>query len=198
MTTHTEQISELEDRLIVELGYKRVEQFFYPANLSIISQRDLSDDAEKALIYSIIDRESRKPVEYVVRFPAPEVTSEVETGLPEAVKTYFTYRCQGARRDLRILLKRIKYGRIIGLIILAVLVVIGFYLFSLHVDDIFGGTIIIFCWVVLWDPIDLFHHQYLIQKGIIRIELKRIIHGTVRVEPAPVRLDGMPEHSKNL
>jgi len=158
----------------------------------------LSDDAEKAMIYSIIDRESKKPVEYIVRFPESEVTPEVEAGLPKAVKTYFTYRCEGARRDLRIILKRVKYGLIIGLGLSAVLLIFGFYLFSQHTNDVFGqvivGSIVIFCWVALWDPIDLFLHEYLIQKGMIRIGVKRVIHSTVRVEKARVGPDGMPEH----
>ena len=110
MTNYIEQIREFDDRLVVELSYKRVEQFFDSDDPSIINQRDLSEDAEKALFYSIIDRESNKPVEYIVRFPESQVTPEVEAGLPEAVKTYFRYRCEGARRDLRVILKRIKYG----------------------------------------------------------------------------------------
>ena len=82
----------------------------------------------------------------------------------------------------------------------AVLLIIGFYLFSQHTNDVFGqvivGSIVIFCWVALWDPIDVFLHQYLIQKGIIRIGEKRILHCTVRVEKARVGPDGMPVPGK--
>jgi hypothetical protein len=201
VTNHIEQIWESDDRLVVELSYKRVEQFFDSDDPSIINQRDLSEDAEKALFYSIIDRESDKPVEYIVRFPESQVTPEVEAGLPDAVKTYFRYRSEGARRDLRIILKRIKYGLLIGLALSTVLLIVGFYLFSQHTNDVFGqvivGSIVIFCWVALWDPIDVFLHQYLIQKGIIRIGEKRILHCTVRVETARTGPDGMPVPGNN-
>jgi hypothetical protein len=197
MTNHIERIREAEDRLVVELSYKRVDQFFDADDPSIIPQRDLSDDAEKAILYSIIDRESKKPVEYVIRFPAPEVTPEIETGLPGAVKTYFRYRCESSKRDLRILLKHIKYGLIIGIVLSLVLVLIGVFLFSNSKSDVFSGiivgAIIIFCWVALWDPIDVFLHQYLFQKGIIRIGVRRVLNSTVRVEKAAVGPDGMPE-----
>jgi hypothetical protein len=197
MTNYIEKIRELDDRLVVELGFKRVDQFFDPDDQSPVSQRDLSAEAEDAVLYAIVDREPKKPVEYVIRFPAPEVTEEVETGLPLAFKTYFRYRCEGAQRHLRVIRKRIKYGFLTGLAISAVLLLIGFYAFSWHTQDIWGaiiiGAIVIFCWVALWDPIDLFLHQYLISKGTIRIGLKRVVTSTVRVEKAAVRQDGMPE-----
>ena len=179
MTNHIERIRELDDKLVVELSYKKVEQFFDPDDPSIISQRDLSDDAEKALLYSIIDRESKKPVEYIIRFPGSEVTPDVEAGLPEAVLTYFRYRCESAKRDLRIILKRIKYGLIIGFFLSAGLLAIGIYLLYNSPNDIFRGiiigSIVIFCWVALWDPIDLFLHQYMFHKGTIRIGVKRVL-----------------------
>ena len=90
MTNHIERIRESDDRLVVESDYKRVAEFLDEGDPSPVRQRDLTDDAEKALLYSIIDRESKKPVEYVIRFPVPEVTPEVEAGLPEAVKTSFS------------------------------------------------------------------------------------------------------------
>ena len=159
--------------------------------------RDLSGEAEDAALYAIVDREPKKPVEYVIRFPAPEVTEEVETGLPLAFRSYFKYRCEGAKRHLRVLRKRIKYGLLVGLSISAVLILIGFSAFSWHTQDIWGaiiiGAIVIFCWVALWDPIDLFLHHYLISKGTIRIGVKRVVTSTVRVEKAAVRPDGMPD-----
>ncbi len=196
MINYTEQIRELDDRLVVELGFKRVDQFFDSADLSPICQRDLSEDAEDAVMYSIVDREPKKPVEYIIRFPAHEVTEEIETDLPKAFHTYFRYRCEGARRNLRVIRKRIKYGLITGLAISSVLILIGFYAFSWHTQDIWGaiiiGAIVIFCWVALWDPIDLFLHHYIMSKGTIRIGMKRVITSTVRVERAETGPDGMP------
>jgi len=197
MTNHFEQIRDLDDRLVVLLGFKRVDQFFDSADSSPVSMRDLSADAEEAVLYAIIDREPKKPVEYVIRFPAHEVTEEIENGLPHAFRTYFRYRCEGARRHLRVIRKRIKYGLLTGLGISAVLIIIGFYAFSWHTQDIWGaiiiGAIVIFCWVALWDPIDLFLHHYIMSRGTIRIGLKRVVTATVRVEKAAVGPDGMPE-----
>jgi hypothetical protein len=197
MTNYIEQIRELDDRLVVVLGFKRVDQFFDSGDPSPVSRRDLSADAEDAVLYAIIDREPKKPVEYVIRFPAPEVTEEVETGLPIAFRTYFRYRCEGAKKHLRVIRKRIKYGFLTGLAISAVLLLIGFYAFSWHTQDIWGaiiiGAIVIFCWVALWDPIDLFLHHYIMSRGTIRIGMKRVVTSTVRVEKAAVRPDGMPE-----
>jgi hypothetical protein len=148
------------------------------------------------MIAAIIDREPKKPVEYIIRFPAPQVTNEIESDLPEAVRTYFSYRCEGARRNLRVLMKRMKYGLIYGLSISAVLIIILVYLYSQITDqvlaDIVIGAIVIFCWVSLWDPIDIFLHQYLFQKKTIAICTKRIINSTIRVEKAGVQPDGMP------
>ena len=197
MTNYIEKIRELDDRLVVELGFKRVDQFFDPGDPSPISMRDLSEEAEEAVLYAIIDREPKKPVEYVIWFPAAEVTEEVETGLPLAFRAYFRYRCESAKRHLRVIRKRIKYGFLVGLGISAVLLLIGFYAFSWHTQDVWGaiivGAIVIFCWVALWDPIDLFLHHYIMSKGTIRIGEKRVINSTVRVEKAAVRPDGMPE-----
>ncbi|HVP95045.1 MAG TPA: hypothetical protein VMS89_07745 [Methanoregulaceae archaeon] len=197
MTNYIEQIRELDDRLVVELSFKRVDQFFDRDDPSPIGQRDLSGDAEDAVISAIIDREPTKPVEYVIRFPASEVTPEVETGLPLAFRTYFKYRCEGAKRNLRVLRKRIKYGLITGLGISAVLILIGSYAFSWHTQDVWGaiiiGAIVIFCWVALWDPIDVFLHHYLMSKGTIRLGMKRVITSTVRVEKSGIWIDGMPE-----
>ena len=77
------------------------------------------------------------------------------------------------------------------------LLIVGSYLFFQHTNDVFGqvivGSIVIFCWVALWDPIDLFLHQYIIQKGIVRIGEKRIVNCTVKVQKARTGPDGMPE-----
>ena len=93
-------------------------------------------------------------------------------------------------------MKRMKYGLIYGLSISAVLIIILVYLYSQITDqvlaDIVIGAIVIFCWVALWDPIDIFLHQYLFQKKTIAICTKRIINSTIRVEKAGVQPDGMP------
>jgi hypothetical protein len=202
MTNYIEKIRELDEKLVVELSFKRVDQFFDSDDPSPISHRDLSGDAEDAVIYAIVDREPKKTVEYIIRFPASEVTNEVETDLPQAFHTYFRYRCEGAKRHLRVIRKRIKYGFLTGLAISTVLLLFGFYAFSWHTQDIWGaiiiGAIVIFCWVALWDPIDLFLHHYLMSKGTIRIGLKRVVTSTVRVEKAAVRPDGMPDTGDDL
>jgi hypothetical protein len=196
MTNYIERLKEGEDQLVVELSFKRIDQFFDPGDPSPVRNRDLSDAALFAMIAAIIDREPKKPVEYIIRFPAPQVTNEIESDLPEAVRTYFSYRCEGARRNLRVLMKRMKYGLIYGLSISAVLIIILVYLYSQITDqvlaDIVIGAIVIFCWVSLWDPIDIFLHQYLFQKKTIAICTKRIINSTIRVEKAGVQPDGMP------
>lgn len=196
MTNYIEQLKEADDQLVVKLSFKRVDQFFDPDDLSPVKSRDLTDAALFAMVKAIIDREPRKPVSYVIRFPASEVTEEVASDLPEAVRTFFIYRCEGAKRNLRVLLKRMKYGLIYGLSISAVLITILIYLLSKITDqvlaDIVLGAIVIFCWVALWDPIDIFLHQYLFQKKTIAICTKRIINSTIRVEKAGVQPDGMP------
>ena len=196
MTNYIERFKETDDHLLVELSFKRVDQFFDQDDPSPVKCRDLSDDALFAMITAIIDREPKKPVDYIIRFPASQVTDEIESGLPEAVRTYFIYRCEGAKRRLRVLLKRMKYGLIYGLSISTVLIIILIYLYSKITDqvlaDIVLGAIVIFCWVALWDPIDIFLHQYLFQKKTIAICTKRIINSTIRVEKANVQPDGMP------
>ncbi len=196
MINYIERLKEADDKLVVELGFKRVDQFFDPDDPSPVKSRDLSNDALIAMITAIIDREPKKPVNYIIRFPALQVTEELESDLPGAVRTYFTYRCEGARRKLRVQLKRIKYGLIYGLSLSAVLLAIGIYLYRITTDpvlaDIIIGAIVIFCWVALWDPIDIFLHQYLFQKKTIAICTKRIINSTIRVEKAGVLPDGMP------
>ena len=132
MINYIERLKEADDKLVVELSFKRVDQFFDPDDPSPVKNRDLSDDALIAMITAIIDREPKKPVDYIIRFPAPQVTEELESDLPGAVRTYFTYRCEGARRKLRVQLKRIKYGLIYGLSLSAVLLTIGIYLYPNH------------------------------------------------------------------
>ncbi len=196
MTNYIERLNEADDKLVVELSFKRVDQFFDPDDPSPVKSRDLTDDALLAMIAAIIDREPKKPVNYIIRFPAPQVTEEIESDLPKAVMTYFTYRCDGARRKLRVLMKKMKYGLIYGLSISTVLIIILIFLYSQITDqvlaDIVIGAIVIFCWVALWDPIDIFLHQYLFQKKTIAICTKRIINSTIRVEKAEVQPDGMP------
>ncbi|MEI6840336.1 MAG: hypothetical protein WCK53_03655 [Methanomicrobiales archaeon] len=196
MANYIEQLTEGDDQLVVELSFKRVDQFFDPDDPSPVKNRDLTEDSLLAMVAAIIDREPKKPVNYVIRFPASQVTEEVESDLPEAVKTYFIYRCEGARRRLRVLRKRMKYGLIYGLSISTVLIIILVFLYSNITDqvlaDIVIGAIVIFCWVALWDPIDIFLHQYLFQKKTIAICTKRIINSTIRVEKADVQPDGMP------
>jgi hypothetical protein len=196
MTNYIERIIEGDKELVVELSFKRVGQFFDPDDQSPVKSRDLSGVAQNAMVTAIIDRELKKPLHYIIRFPASQVTEEIKSDLPEAVKTYFIYRCEGARRNLRVLIKKIKYGLIFGLSFSAVLLAIGIYLYNITTDpvlaDIIIGAIVIFCWVALWDPIDIFLHQYLIQKGTISICTKRVINSSIRVEKADVQPDGMP------
>ena len=197
MTNYIERIREEENQLVVELSFKRVDQFFDPDDPSPVKNRDLSDDALFAMITAIIDREPKKPVNYIIRFPAPQVTDEIESDLPEAVRTYFTYRCEGARRKLRVLLKTNKiWTDLWAEYFCSTAHYSAFTCIPESTDqvlaDIIIGAIVIFCWVALWDPIDIFLHQYLFEKKTIAICTKRIINSTISVEKARVQPDGMP------
>ena len=196
MINYIERLKEADDKLVVELGFKRVDQFFDPDDPSPVKSRDLSNDALIAMITAIIDREPKKPVNYIIRFPALQVTEELESDLPGAVRTYFTYRCEGARRKLRVQLKRIKYGLIYGLSLSAVLLAIGIYLYqsppircsltlllaplSFSAGLPYGTRLIFF-----------FTSTCLKRKPSQSVQ-KRIINSTIRVEKAGVLPDGMP------
>ena len=62
MTNYIERLKEGEDQLVVELSFKRIDQFFDPGDQSPVRNRDLTDAALFAMITAIIDREPKKSV----------------------------------------------------------------------------------------------------------------------------------------
>ncbi len=181
--THREE----DGRTIVNLKFKTWDQLFDPDDPSPLHQKELTQDAEDAIISNVFARRQKNPLTLEIAIPdMPDRGSVTDIG--DAIRHHFRFVLSGHERDTAIFIRERRTAlAFTALNILIGLVYIGY---SYQHEDwmtsvtgqFVGGIIIIMNWATIWDTYEYFifdtrekrHRKKLLNK-IISADIRIIL-----------------------
>ena len=179
--------SEENGRAIVRLIFKTKDQLLDPDDPSPLPKKELTQDAEDAILNNVFAYWLKKPVNLEIQVPMvpdPESLKEIS----DAIRNHFRFVLTEHKRDTAIFIRERRTALVLtGLNILIALLYIGYaYLnenwMSTIAGTLIGGFVIIINWATIWDT-----YEYFIFDGREKSQRKRlltkIIDGEIQVVP---------------
>ena len=165
---------------LIEIKLSRVQQLFNSLDPSPFHEKDLDADAEAYIVGAARELHLATPVRLVIHLPVAE--APFADGLQQSIHSYFTYRRDGAARDLRFLLRQGRIALAIGLAFLAICLSLRALVFSSvigPVQSFVAEGLVITGWVAMWRPIQIFLYDWWPLRRMVRI-YDKLAHVTVR------------------
>jgi hypothetical protein len=149
---------------IIKVRVAELRQLFNAIDPSPFNERDLDPKAEEFIVEWSKDLPPDAPLGLTVHLERNAGPADEAVILGEAVREFFRYRAEGARRRLRELLRRGRTSLMIGLAFLALSVLIGdrlaSYLEHGRLADILREGFLIGGWVAMWRPLEVFLYDW--------------------------------------
>jgi hypothetical protein len=179
--------NEENGRTIVKLRFKTREQLLDPDDPSPISERELTQEAEDAIINNVFAGRLKKPVTLEIQVPGvsdPGVEKEI-TG---AIRHHFRFVLSEHERDTAIFIRERRMALAFTGLNILIAGLYGLYAY-LHVGwvetigaTLLGALVIIINWATIWDTYEFFIFDGR-EKSQRKKLLNKIIDGEIRVIP---------------
>ena len=169
---------------IIELRVERIDQLFESLDPSPFHQRDLDRNAAAFVTDWARDLPQDLPLTILIHVGGPP--GDREEDVASAIRTYFGYHAEAARRDLRELFAMGRRYLIIGLVVLALCILGGqlaVFLLGPATGALIREGLIILGWVANWKPFQTFLYDWI--PVVRRRRLFRRI-ADARVELVPI------------
>jgi hypothetical protein len=174
-------------RIIVSLKFKTRDQLLDPDDPSPLPEKELTQDAEDAILNNVFAYRLKKPVKLEIHVPmVPDPGSVKE--ISEAVRNHFHFVLIGHIRDTAIFIRERRTALAFTVLnILIALLYIGYaYLnenwMSTIAGTLIGGLVIIMNWATIWDTYEFFIFDGR-EKSQRKRLLNKIIDGEIQVIP---------------
>ena len=147
-----------EGKRWIEIRIKSARQLFDARDPAPFRERDLDDDFVEYVLSSIREFSISSPLKLVIYVEENETKDLPKDSIREAIRSYFSYRIDLQRGDLKTFMKRAQLFLLIGLFVLVSCIGVAQ---SLTVPSPPGAIgilregIVIFGWVSIWKPIEL-------------------------------------------
>ena len=147
-----------EGKRWIEVRVKSSQQLFDARDPAPFRERDLDDDFVEYVLSSIREFSISSPLKLVIYVEENETKDLPKDSIREAIRSYFSYRIDLQRGDLKTFMKRAQLFLLIGLFVLVSCIGVAQ---SLTVPSPPGAIgilregIVIFGWVSIWKPIEL-------------------------------------------
>ena len=147
-----------EGKRWIEIRIKSARQLFDARDPAPFRERDLDDDFVEYVLSSIREFSISSPLKLVIYVEENETKDLPKDSIREAIRSYFSYRIDLQRGDLKTFIKRAQLFLLIGLLVLVSCIGVAQ---SLTVPSPPGAIgilregIVIFGWVSIWKPIEL-------------------------------------------
>jgi hypothetical protein len=169
-------------RAVIEVHVRDFSQLFHSMDPAPFHERDLDREAEAFIVNSAKDLATDGPLALVVYL---DQTGVDETGiLGEAIRVHFARRVEGARRELRQLLRRGRTSLTIGLPLLGASVAGGDLVARLMdvqpLAQVLRESLVIGGWVGMWRPMEIFLYDWWPIRNERRL-LERLREMSVRI-----------------
>jgi len=180
--------SEENGRAIVRLIFKTKDQLLDPDDPSPLPKKELTQDAEDAILNNVFACWLKKPVNLEIQVPMvpdPESLKEIS----DAIRNHFRFVLTEHKRDTAIFIRERRTAlAFTGLNILIALLYIGYaYLnenwMSTIAGTLVGGLVIIINWATIWDTYEFFIFDGREKRQRKKL-LNKIIDGEIRVIPS--------------
>ena len=179
--------SEENGRAIVSLKFKTRDQLLDPDDPSPLPKKELTQDAEDAILSNVFAYRLKIPVNIEIQIPMipdPGSTKEIS----DAIRNHFRFVLIGHKRETAIFIRERRTAlAFTGLNILIALLYIGYaYLnenwMSTLAGTLIGGFVIIINWATIWDTYEFFIFDGR-EKSQRKRLLNKIIDGEIQVVP---------------
>lgn len=174
-------------RTIVSLRFKTRDQLLDPEDPSPLPKKELTQDAEDAILNNVFAYWLKKPVNLEIQVPmVPDPGSIKE--ISDAIRHHFRFVLLGHTRDTAIFIRERRTALAFALLnILIALLYIGYaYLnenwMSTIAGTLIGGLVIIMNWATIWDTYEFFIFDGR-EKSQRKRLLNKIIDGEIQVVP---------------
>lgn len=181
------ELREEEGRITVSLLFKARDQLLDPGDPSSPHRRELTEEAEAAIITNFDAVSLKKPSALEIRLPdTPDSGSRAF--IPDAIRHHFRYVLNEHEKEWVVFLRK----RRVSLAFTVVNILIAFlYIVTLYENEawmmsfaglVTGAVIVILNWATIWGTYEFFIYDGLERKHQMRL-LQKIIGSEIRVVP---------------
>ncbi|MCC7411674.1 MAG: hypothetical protein IT495_08585 [Gammaproteobacteria bacterium] len=168
---------------LIEIKLRELRQLFNSLDPAPFHEKDLDEDAEYYIVEALREIGLNRPAKLVVYLPASLIDSDDVRTLPIAMRNYFAYRADRARRDLRHVLGEGGIALAVGLAFLFACLTLR-RLVGEAGSGILAEGLLIIGWVAMWRPLQIFLYDWWpIRRH--RAILEAITRLPVEVRPRP-------------
>jgi hypothetical protein len=144
---------------LAKVTFRTIVHFYDPDDPSPENTRELTDRAENAILLHVLDVPDKKKAPICnhieLQFPAPELTPQRQIAIISATKSHFMNRSEEIRR-MQILTVRVGLREFWLTILVCVPSFTGIAALTLFPHEALSiialNILVIFCWVVIWQP----------------------------------------------
>jgi hypothetical protein len=169
-------------RTKVNLRFKTKDQLFDPDDPSSLPKKELTQDAEDAILSNAFAGKLKTPVTLEVQIPdVPDPGPEKE--ISEAIRHHFRYVLSGHIRDTAIFIRERRIALAFTVFnILVALLYIGYAYqheewMTSNAGILVGGIIVIMNWATIWDT-----YEYFIFDGREKSQRKKLLKKIIDAE----------------
>jgi len=169
---------------LIEIKLSDLRQMFNSLDPAPFIDKDLDDDAEAYIVDSVREFHLKTPLKLVFYLPSAEAVDKAQS-LPDAVRNYFAYRADLARKEVNYTLRQGRGSLLIGLAFLFLCIslrqlvaLVGHSTF----EQILAEGLLISGWVAMWHPMQIFLYDWW------PIQLRRNVLEKIQRMPMEVRL----------
>ena len=148
----------------IEIKLRKLSQLFNTLDPSPFRESELALEAEDYIVGRALELPSDVPIEIIVHLPSDELSRASASDIVVAMKDHFDLRSQALTREMRELFKTGRLSLAIGLSILSLCLVLGWLLLrklgESPVSQILKESFLIFGWVAIWKPSDIFLYEW--------------------------------------
>lgn len=146
----------------IEMKLRKLSQLFSTLDPSPFRESELALEAEDYIIARALELPINVPIEIIVHLPSDELSRV--SGNDSAVKDHFEHRSHVLTREMRELFKTGRLSLVIGLSVLSISLLLGRLLLQKlnesHFSQILKESFLIFGWVAIWKPSDIFLYAW--------------------------------------
>jgi hypothetical protein len=174
-------------RPVVSLRFKTKDQLLDPDDPSSLPQKELTQEAEDAILNNVFYYNLRKPVTLEIQVPDISDQEGIK-GISDAIRHHFRYLLTEHKRDTAIFVRERRTAlAFTALNILIAFVFLGYgYLhenWETSLAGMFiGGLVIIINWATIWDTYEFFIFDSR-EKSQRKKLISKIINGEIRIIP---------------
>ncbi|MGY8631612.1 hypothetical protein RAD15_03820 [Bradyrhizobium sp. 14AA] len=148
----------------IELKLRKVSQLFNTLDPSPFRESALAHEAEDYIVARAQEMPIDAPIAIVIHLPSDEFSRASASDIIIAIKDHFDHRSQAMTREMQELFKSGRFSLAVGLSILSLGLVLGWLLLrkldGSPVSQILKESFLIFGWVAIWKPSDIFLYEW--------------------------------------